>query len=230
MRLVRRTKSFILIVLAAPLFIIACSKNSEPDPSTNPGPDPDPNPPNPPVVTGCKACEYYPICDGSYFNYLDSLYPGQPVLYTDTLKTQEDTTIGGLVYKKVKRISTRYPSTEYVNCQNGNYSVGGKYGFGLKPIIILKANEPVGATWSQTASTGPTVEFTIIAKGMSLPINGTTYTDIIKVKFAIAGSGSTYTAYYYFAKNIGIVKFEYGGWNFDPAWYHRNYLQSYLIP
>ena len=216
-----RKLSFCTLFFISLFMLIGCDKDTD----TNPNPNP-----NPPVITSCKECEYYPVCDGSYFTFLDSISPAVPVFYTDTLKVQTDTTINGLVYKKVKRISSRYPSTEYLNCKNGIYSIGGKYGFGLKPVVILKSNEPVGTTWTEYPSTGVTVTLSILAKGLSLQINNTTYADIIKVKFIIEGSGSIYTAYYYFAKGIGIIKFEYGQWNFDTSWYHRNYLQSYFIP
>lgn len=216
--------------LFAAVFILFFGCNKPNDTGTGTGTGGGTNPdPNPPAVT-CKSCEYYPVCDSSYFTYLDSVYPAAPILYTDTFRVQPDTTINGLLYKKIKRISTRYPSTEYMNCSNGIYRVGGKYGFGAKPLILLKANEPVGTSWTETSSTGVNVNFSIIEKGSTLSINGHNYIDVIKVKFMIQGSGSTYSAYYYFAKGVGIVKFEFGEWNFDPNWYHRNNLQSYFIP
>lgn len=185
---------------------------------------------NPPAPTGCKACEYYTICDGSYFTYIDSVYPAAPVTYTDTLRAQADTTINGLLYKRVKIISTRYPSTESLNCKDGIYRVAGKYGFSSKPIILLKANDPVGTSWTESPSTGVNVTFTNQAKGLTVRINGRDYTDVIQVRAAISGFGSQYTADYYFAKGIGIIKYEYGQWNSDPNWYHRNNLQSFFIP
>lgn len=216
-----------LLALACVWMVSGCEKSSGVDP--NPDPDPDPTP-NPPSVGDCRECDYYPVCNNSWFTYLDSFFISPPVLYTDTLKQEADTTISGLVYKKVKRISSKYPSTEYLNCTNGVYRLGGKYGFGLKPIIILKPNEPVGTSWTEAASTGASVTITIEGKGLTLRVNNRDYTDVIREKFSISGSGSVYTAYYYFARGVGIIKFEYGGWNFDPAWFHRNYQQSYFIP
>ncbi len=161
---------------------------------------------------------------------LDSAYPAQPVTYTDTMRSLPDTTINGLVYRKTRIISPKYPSVEYLNCANGVYRLGGKYGFGLKPITILKVNEPVGASWVETAGTGATVAFTILGKGLSIEVNGRTYTNVIKVLFEIGGFGSTYRANYYFAKGVGIVRFEYSQFNFDPNWYHRGQVQGFFIP
>jgi hypothetical protein len=102
----------------------------------------------------------------------------------------------------------------------GNVS-GTQTGF---EAIILKDNVEVGATWNSdynqtTTYTNQnpiqtTVVFkgTIISKGTTLVVGSTTYNDVIQVQInQIATSPSTLSitnSDYYFAKNIGLIKYK----------------------
>lgn len=224
MRSLKFINTAIAVILLLGQLLHSCS------PSGTDTPDPNPTPTPTPTVPACKECEYYPVCNGSYFTYIDSIYPGAPVTYTDTIRALGDTTMGGLVFKKLQRISSRYPSIEYFSCKDGLYRVRGRYGWGQGTVVFLKPAEPVGATWNQVIPGGTSLNFTVKGKGMTMRINNTTYTDVIWMEIIIGGSGSTYTANYFHAKAVGNIKFEYGNWNVDPNWYHRNYQQAFYIP
>ncbi|MBL7788985.1 MAG: hypothetical protein JNL75_04035 [Chitinophagales bacterium] len=83
-------------------------------------------------------------------------------------------------------------------------------------LIYLKPKEPVNATWSTTLSNGSTYEFKIVQKGISQTINGTNYTNGIKVnlKLSTTIAGSTITTsdadYLYFC-GFGYYSLTQGG-------------------
>jgi hypothetical protein len=62
-------------------------------------------------------------------------------------------------------------------------------------LIYLKPNEPVNATWSTSLANGSKYDFTIVQKGISQTINGTNYTNGIKVnlKLSTSAAGTTVT-------------------------------------
>lgn len=62
-------------------------------------------------------------------------------------------------------------------------------------LIYIKPNEPVNATWSALQSNGSSYDFKIVQKGISQTINGTSYTNGIKVnlKLTMTVAGSTVT-------------------------------------
>lgn len=101
-------------------------------------------------------------------------------------------------------------------------------------LLILKDYVAVGTTWTQNAQTVTTFvsndplfpdlpsitnnisnSLEIVEKGISVSVNGTTYSDVIKVKLlqetvAPAAPDQTTSSllYYYFAKDVGLVKTE----------------------
>jgi hypothetical protein len=101
-------------------------------------------------------------------------------------------------------------------------------------FIILKDYLNVGETWTKNVQTTTTftssdpnfpdlpsvttdlvLNFEIVAKDLTVDVNGTSYSPVIKVKYALDSSSAdapdqTIQAdtFYYFAKDVGIIKIE----------------------
>ena len=101
-------------------------------------------------------------------------------------------------------------------------------------LLILKDYVATGTVWTQNAQTVttftsndptfpdlPTITnnlvntIEIVAKGISVSVNGTTYNDVIKVKYnqetstpAAPDQTTSSQFFYYFAKDVGLVKAE----------------------
>lgn len=183
--------------------------------------------------TGCKACEYAPLCDGSYFSYKDTSYQLPVTYYTDTLRSLGDTLLNGVTYKMTRRISPRYSQIEYTNCDNGVYSfisrsLSSPTPIG-KPLIYLKANAPVGSSWIETVDNNK-LTYTIEGKGLTIRVNNKDYSDVIKVKQIFEAPNSVATIYWYYSKGIGQINYHFASYNSDPSFYHYFQLQSYFIP
>ncbi len=81
-------------------------------------------------------------------------------------------------------------------------------------ITALKANEPVGASWSDIISNmgqNGTYTYTIVSKGTPRTVAGITYQDVIHLheQTTLDFSGTTIPAgqgQYYFAKGIGLIE------------------------
>ncbi len=175
----------------------------------------------------CKNCVYIPTCDGSVYKYSDtsSSIPGNPPsinAYNYTYRFIADTTIGSVVYEKIKLEGQTTNSFTYYNCTAGvtkniNYNAttsGGSVYSEIK-LTALKANEAVGATWTDQIVQSPTqtaiYDYTIVAKGISRTVAGIIYPDVIQVNTVTSASvgGITIPAgnsTYYFAKGVGLIE------------------------
>jgi hypothetical protein len=200
------------------------------------------------LTTNCKACEYYPICAGSVYNYsanggslFTSLTVGKPSSYT--VQFISDTTINGTIYKKMKVANNQ---TALYDCENGVTTELVPY---INPInqtqeiiktTILKANENVGAMWRDTLQISNTLsefyEYTILEKGTSRAVAGVIYDDIIKLKKNnyIQNNGvTTLTNDYlilYYAKGFGLIETKSINTVGQGAINYHSILTSAMIP
>jgi hypothetical protein len=99
-------------------------------------------------------------------------------------------------------------------------SQGGSPGISVSPneILILKDYLAVGGTWEQnftqiTTITGfppvnsaVNIQGKILEKDISITVNGINYTNVIKAEVVQNTQGEVNTNYYWFAKNIGLIK------------------------
>jgi hypothetical protein len=171
---------------------------------------------------GCKDCIYIPVCSGSVYHYNDTSFStpnGGPLDYT--LQFIKDTTIGAKVYQKFANLGSSSPFT-YYNCTNGvttaivynGTTVSGNTTITEAKITGLKANEPVGATWSDVLiNQGQTINYlyTIIAKGVPRTVKGILYPDVIQVhsQTSIDLAGTSIPAgqgEYYYARGTGLIE------------------------
>jgi hypothetical protein len=176
------------------------------------------------LTNNCKACEYYPICAGSVYNYsanggslFISTTVGKPSSYT--IQFISDTSINGYIYKKMKVANGQiamYDCTNGVTTELISYINPTTQNAEIIKTTVLKANEPVGAMWRDTLSISNTVnefyEYTILEKGTSRAVAGVIYDDIIKLKknTYIQNNGvTTLTNDYlllYYARGYGLIE------------------------
>jgi hypothetical protein len=200
------------------------------------------------LATNCKACEYYPICAGSVYNYsanggslFISTTIGKPSSYT--VEFISDTSINGDMYKKMKVANgqvamydcTDGVTTELVPFINPTNQTGG-----IIKTTILKANEPVGAIWRDTLSLSNTLnefyEYTILEKGTSRAVAGVIYDDIIKLKkntFIQNNGVTTLTNDYlllYYARRFGLIETKSINTVGQGAINYHSILTSAIIP
>jgi len=196
------------------------------------------------IVAGnsaCKACSYIPFCDGSVYVYSDTT-GGVGIDVTDTVNIIRDTSIDGKVYQKFSNALT----DGFYNCESGVSTVlllNVLSAGGAIPRLeqtLLKANSPVGATWSNTVST-PVADIVynsrIEEKGISKTLLGVTYNDVIHVRSvlstAIGGIPIVLgESHFYYANNIGLIESitSSSGITGPPVVVNHRVLKTYSIP
>jgi hypothetical protein len=183
-------KTRIFAAIASIALFASCQKDVSPELFQNTNTESNLNE----LDTDCKACAYYPLCDSSIYNYSErggglftSLTIGKPSTYM--VQFVSDSTIDGNMYKKMKTVNGQ---VGFFDCTNG---VTTQLVFFTNPLTqvlsvqkttILKANEPVAATWSDTLTISNTQKeyynYTILEKGISRAVGGIMYDDVIKIK------------------------------------------------
>jgi hypothetical protein len=172
----------------------------------------------------CKSCLYIPYCSGSWYKFADTLQGGLITSETtDTATLVKDTTINSKIFQKFRSSPTG--AFIYYNCTAGasnlisyNATTSGGSTVQVADILLLKANEAVGGTWTYniTNPAGQPVEYknTIVAKGISKVVNGRTFPDVIHVSTIVSitlpllGSITTNEADYFYAKGVGLIEYE----------------------
>lgn len=192
----------------------------------------------------CKSCSYIPWCNGSKYTYIDTTF-GTGTTSVQILNIVKDTTIDGKVFQKFSN-----PGADgYYNCTSGvstviAYSVPSSGGTVMKiEQTELKANEPVGATWSNSISNGlgqnVDYNFKLVAKGLSKTVLGVNYTDVIQVHLVLSitvpilGSIVVGESDYFYANNIGLIdniNFTADPFGGPPTVTLHRVLQTYSIP
>ena len=191
----------------------------------------------------CKACTYLPWCDGSIYNYYDTVFGATPMVTADTIQYIKDTTFDGRTYRKLitKGSTTPY----YTNCSSGisryavfNVAVTG--GTVTKiDLRMLFETQPVGYTWNDTISNGfgQTVIYKnkIVEKSVSRTLGGTVFPDVIHVEsesgvdIPIIGYMAATMSDYYYAKGVGIVDAIIASADRSSVYEHK-VIKAYSIP
>jgi hypothetical protein len=164
-------------------------------------------------LSNCKDCIYYPVCSGSVYKYSDTTAVGTVFNSTNNLLYIKDTIMENKTFQKVDGASE--PNT-FFNCTAG-VTTAITINPGGAPITrttVLKANEPVGATWSENVYVaGQNLNYnnTIISKGLPRTVAGITYADVIKVKVLVSinilGTNTlAASADYYYARGVGLIE------------------------
>jgi hypothetical protein len=206
------------------------------------------NPTSGAAANACKACDYYPTCTGTVYNYVDKR-GGMATSSTDgarsttTLTYLSDTTIDGKVYRKVKNEADQ---VSFYNCTDGsmvqlymNLNIQTLVTSPLVKVNPIRANDAVGSAWrtSTTASSTSTEvsDYTIEEKGLIKRIAGVTYNDVTHVRQFISSETNNVPARphmyveSYYAKGIGLI--ESTSYNmYDNSILTNRILTSYIIP
>lgn len=165
--------------------------------------------------SGCKDCEYVPMCSGSVYKYKDTDPNGIVHTVDYTLDYRKDTVIDGRNYKKFTAGSNSF---HYLNCSSGISSsiiTDNSTTVAGSKRTLLKANESVGTAWTDIINDHGTVinySSTITEKNISVTVNGITYPDVVHVlvygiiNMPNGTSARTPRTDYYYAKGKGLIK------------------------
>ena len=189
----------------------------------------------------CKDCSYFPICVGSKYAYFDTTN-GIGTLRSNEYLSSTDTTIDGRIFKKI----TTMEGIAYNNCSNGETTLaaflllsGNGTTLQKYKSIVIKANAPVGNSWSDTLTngSGQTViqKFKIESKGISKTVGTFNFPDVIVVSLENGvdlppfGYVPGTLSYYSYAKGIGLVEMTTKDLTSGQTFYHT-VVKSYFIP
>lgn len=182
-----------------------------------------------PLPTGeCKTCSYVPICVGSKYTYEITNAGVVSTLQEELLSPETDTTVNGVVYRKIE---AKYDYSNgsssrnfgYYNCTDNAttafaYQVSSINGTSTVDFIkstLLKANEPALTTWTDVITNQGgqvvTMTFTLKEKNISHNVLGKTFDSVMHVSYTqkvnLFGTDvDTGTGDYYYAKNVGLIE------------------------
>jgi hypothetical protein len=198
-------------------------------------------PPTPPPGSGCKECEYLPVCIQSKYTYSDTISGAVSTRNIEYLSSV-DTTVGGKIYKKLNTTT----GVTYINCTNGAstvlaYQVVSANGNTLQKFqsVMIKANAAIGDDWADTLQNpaGQTViqNFKIVNKGVTRKLGSFTFNDVIIVGVETGidfpGFGYFPAGYseYYYAKGVGLIETITKDFTTGTVIMH-SVVKSYYIP
>lgn len=236
MKSLKKISAFALLFVAFGL--TSCSDVEPLDPAVVVNPDPsnptNPNPTNPGTSTG----DYWPAAINNSWTFKDEgvLQPPIKIVSTDVIGGNSYSTFnqafgsaGDMAGNATTRMrksggSYYYKIEDIVVGGQGSPITINMTGF---ETIILKDNIGVGESWNgsysqtvtysdplfPTVTTNTTYVSTIMGKDLTMEIQGETFTNIIKVKMVqtsnFEGTDTVTTTYYYFAKDVGPVKYTF---------------------
>ena len=165
-------------------------------------------------LSNCKDCSYSPVCSGSEYKYSDTSAGTVPIMQQYTLQYLKDTIITGRRYQKIKAAGEQVC---YYNCSSGmSTSITLNSSGPMIKTTNLKANQPVGHTWSEQITDvfgqANIHNYTIMAKGISRTVAGKLYSDVIyihdRTSLSMAGLGLVPVSRTdsYFAKGVGLIE------------------------
>lgn len=198
-----KTFNFLLAGLIG-LSVISCKKDMEAERA----PAPEEND----VAKRADETVYLPYAAGSSYGYTDSTTQGSNSTNA-VYRANGDTTVDGKTFSR-----TNINNEGSVAYQNTTDGVTTLLSFnGDQPVFntVLKANEPVGATWTDESAEGNTTTiyaWRMVAKDLSKTIGTTTYKNVIQVHLdgssSESGKGKVIfaDADYFYAPNTGLIE------------------------
>jgi len=181
---------------------------------------------------GTSTGDYWPMTVNNQWTFIKDAMLQSPMKIIGTEQ------IGGMTYYEYDSFfGTSLQGLEaegglWTRKENGNYyarqeinipAQGGQPAISVSPleIIILKDNIDINQTWTQNLTQTTTIqgfppmdsaiiiEGTILEKDITITINGIVYTNVIKVELVQTTQGITQENYYWFAKDIGPIKYQF---------------------
>jgi hypothetical protein len=211
----------IIVGFVSVIFLFSCKKSSD-DNSNQPQPQPG---------TG----DYAPYSTGSTFTYQSEIAGMSNKEFT--LTVSNDTTVDGLVYKKLSSSDQTIFPNRYISYNNNvqreaqfNLTVNG-YTIQKLILINLKANEPVNNTWMETTTIpiaglpiSPSANTThkIMSKDQAQTVLTNNFMNVIHVTSnsiisipqgipVPAGTPTNLTGNSYYSKGVGLVERDFLG-------------------
>lgn len=216
-----RTAMFVIAAVLA----VSCEGDIEPIGSQTT----DPNNPNPTDPTGPSAGNYWPMALNNQWSFTNNGtdQPVMKIVGTDQFNGKTFYRYDNFVGQSLD--GAGFGGTLWSNKTGGTYYIRMKVSLpatditpaiDISPIqyIVLKDNLPAGGTWTETLSQTTTIEGlpplpstvestgTIVEKDITMTVNGVEYTNVIAVKIVQDSLGEITESYFWFAKNIGIIK------------------------
>jgi len=180
---------------------------------------------------GESTGDYWPMAINNSWTF-NANGEGEP-----PMKIVSSEQINGNTYYKYENFlgastaGTGFEATVWTRKSNGNYyarqgasSAGGEGvpSITVEPfeIIVLKDFLAVNETWQQTVNqttivqgfppmvTPVNIQGKILEKDVTLTVNGEEFQDVIKAEVIQNTQGVTNTNYYWFAKDVGIIKYQ----------------------
>ncbi len=222
------SKSVFLLFVGS-FIMLSCSSDIEPiDPALQPGGG---NSGGDGSGGGVSTGDYWPMAQNNSWIFSQNGVPQAPMLITNTEQINSRTYYAYENFVGVSLGGSNFTGTVHSRKANGNYYVrnqvtipgtGGNPTITVSPleILVLKDFLEVNQTWTQELTQTTTITGTppintpvsivgkILEKNASLTIGTTTYTNIIKVELVQSTQGVVNTNYYWFAKDIGLVKYQ----------------------
>jgi hypothetical protein len=236
---------FLFVALSIPLFF-ACTTDVEPLDSELIGENPAENPGTNP---GTTSGDYWPMAINNTWTYENNGTNEPPMKITSAPQ------IGGKTYYKYANfigttaiqqlaftgnVWSRKENNTYFLRQDANIPAqNGNPAITVSPaeIQILKDNLAVNETWTHTFTQTTTIGTIpvpseviitgkVLEKDSTISINGVTFTQVIKVQVTQNTQGISQSNFYWFAKNIGLIKFQNDllgtGTNYEIVSYNLN--------
>ncbi|MEP7255457.1 MAG: hypothetical protein ABI666_06750 [Ferruginibacter sp.] len=200
------------------------------------------------------AGDYFPITANSWWSYNSTAVAAPDSLYK---KAETNSTIASNTYRRfyigLQPVVTPYDSTffrksgqdvlEYVRVDTFIGQVMTVPQF--SDLVLLKQDVQAGTTWQSPIFSGTNglgqplkivYRFQIETVGGTLVVNGKTYTDVIKVVWGgysnvnnFGGYPQSFAAESYYAKGVGLIKFQsYPGYP-NTSWSYTEDLRNYQV-
>ena len=193
-----KTSFLTLCLIASSLFLFVKCKKDDSSPTT-------------------ATVNYSPLTTGSSwtYNYTENASVKQPFTLT---VTDRDTVVGTRTYKVLT--SSDDTENKYLAKSDSNYYRFASFaGIGSFEELYLKDNRDVNSTWTATqtfnysgSAIPANLTYTVKEKGVSHPVNGITYNDVIHVRLDISvtipliGNSTIGGGDFYYAKDIGLIE------------------------
>lgn len=179
---------------------------------------------------GTSTGDYWPMAVNNSWTFIKDgeNQPPMKIISTESINNSTH-----YKYENFVGMSTEgqaFEGTIWTKKSNGNYyvrqqatipGIPGMPSITISPIeiIILKDFLAVNQTWTQNFTQTTTIEGIppvqtqvnivgkILEKDVTVTVNNVSYENVIKVELIQNTQGQTLTNYYWFAKNIGLIKY-----------------------
>jgi len=213
---------FLLLLFSSVLFV-SCDSSVEPvDSALNSGPQ---NPGG-----GNTSGDYWPMAVNNSWTFVKEGVNQTPMKIISTESINNSTYFKYDNFIGLTTEGSGFEGTVWTKKVNGNYYVRqeatipagpGMPSITISPmeIIVLKDFLAVNGTWTQNFTQTTTIEGLppiqtavsltgkILEKDVEVTVNGVSFENVIKVELIQNTQGETLTNYYWFAKNIGLIKY-----------------------